>query len=335
MAHDESTDAGSGVVLVSGIVCAALAAGLIYFFHGQTPPIQEVDETWFRAPELKLDEAELRASRDAHYGAGELEDKPAYAEYRTNYQAANLLQFTDPTEAEISRMQKLLALTATDALTTIQKHDRFTAIGEPIFADCRTALDDLLDDIVERRVTMDAALSGDLGEDYDRYKRNCGHVMPVLRKHELVTADGEWRRPAYGPVLFDVLQRWRFASQVSNHVHPADGVSPADYRAMTEWRLMVPEAFSPSDRYQKLASARSKPPVGLNLDRAEAYIAAAAGDWNRARKAYAKVCKRPEATAQDHVACDWLKRFGPDGGVGDDSESTTNDRAANKGDKER
>lgn len=306
MADHHQSSGGAGVLVASSLLSLALAAGLIYFFSSSAEPLTEVDREWFLQPEVTIDEAALQESRREHYDSP-LEEKPAYEEYREAFRAANMLQFTDPTPKELEEMSKLLALRADDAITEVRGAHNFILIGEPIFEECSKALDGLLTDIIEGRVSMEDARTGALSDAHDIYKRNCGHAIPQLLESRLITEDGEWVRPQYGPVVFDILQRYRFAAQISLRVHYTDSLSPADYRELTRWRLLVPEAFSPAERVQNLSRARKKPPTGLNIDRAQAFVMASGGYWKSAREAYQRVCDSPDATSQDYVACDWLR----------------------------
>lgn len=293
-------------MLASGLLCVGLAASLAWFFHSSAAPLVDVQKQYFLNPPVSVSAEALEKSRADFYGLSQLPKDDAFAAYRTVYHAANLLQFAEPSDAEMEEMSKEIALARNDALLKVPEIKQFVMIGEPIFEACNKELGMLLDDILEQRVSMDDALAPNLGPTYDLYMRNCGHAMPQLRKHELVTANGEWRRPQDGPLVFDVLQRMRFALQNADRIPQHLAVSPEDYRVWAQWRLMWPEAFSPSERYAGLARLQDNPPAGMNLDRIEAFIAASAGDWNRARKAFQRVCDDGAATAQDFQACSYL-----------------------------
>ncbi|RVU48877.1 hypothetical protein EA187_05465 [Lujinxingia sediminis] len=250
----------SPAIAVALAGCALLIIGaLLWKNFGPSPEPQWAHEdaaqiqSGLDFPSLNIDAEELQRARQVHDEAPELS-----RELRAQHQAlieaikeANRAQFTDAEPIDARSLQARID-DVSAALVPATGPRGFVPLGSPLFEACATSLEELLAALRRGAITLDEASTAPALPRFASYREHCGNVIPMLRQHNLITNNALWQTPS-SPLIFDILQRYRFA-EIIHTIQPTRlQLAPYEYEMLTRWRIEDAEAFDVRTRRRFLS----------------------------------------------------------------------------------
>lgn len=237
---------GTVIVLVLAVVGYAVASVVL------APEISE-DDIVFEPLQVDrdrlLEERKERASDVQPERAGDDLER-----LRESARQANEMSFQSSTKVERETLNEKLSVYANQIMPAYG-YDGFVYSAEPLFIECGKGLEELLDAVQRGQISIDDA-NQDLPEDtFERYRKNCGNVLPMLVEQGLVTEEGEWSVEA-GPAIFDVLNRYRWAHIIDDRRRAIMQLTPYEREILMRWRIEDAEAFDNAERWRFLEQAR-------------------------------------------------------------------------------
>lgn len=250
----------SPAIAVALAGCALLIIGaLLWWAFGPPPEPQwaEQDASEIRSgtefPALQIDAEKLQNAREVHYESVELSD-----DQRAQFEAlmaaigeANRAQFTDAAPIDARDLQGRIDTLSASLLPATGPRG-FIPLGNAMFDQCATSLEELLDTLRRGAITMEEASTAPPMPRFETYREACGNVIPMLRQRNLLTDDGLWRY-ASSPLVFNILQRLRFAEIVHDLQPTRLQLAPYEFQMLTRWRIEDPEAFDVRTRRRFLS----------------------------------------------------------------------------------
>lgn len=218
----------------------------------------EANPTQF--PPLIIDHQRLNKERrlqqsEARLGSVEQELNHLYAVVRR----ANLAQF--PSTANEARPDLVIlnaeVTFAADEVLPASGIRGFTAAGEPLFAACNEGIEELLKAIRRQSIPLEEARRNPSPARFQKYRENCGNALPLLLQHGLVDSTGRWSKP-YAPVLFEILNRYRWAHITHARLPARLQLAPYEYELLMRWRIEDPDAFPIAERRKFIHQASSE-----------------------------------------------------------------------------
>lgn len=194
-------------------------------------------------PPLTIDERTLERQRAEKYGDARRAVASDGArkdvdELHDLVRKANRSQF-EGTSVEQSQQQlsKRISVVA-NRVVEQTGYDGFVAAGEQMFDGCRDGLGDLLSVVREGALSLQEAKTSPPAEQFGSYRDNCGRVLPTLLRRGVVEEDGQWAEPAARHrAVFDLLQRYRWASIIADRRPPLEQLTRAGRRSFLRWRI--------------------------------------------------------------------------------------------------
>ncbi|WP_230467448.1 hypothetical protein [Lujinxingia vulgaris] len=250
----------SPAIAVALAGCALLIIGaLLWKVFGPPPQPQWAPEDTAQIrsgldfPALTIDAEELQRARSVHYEESELSgDLDARRQALLDaIKEANRAQFTDADPIDARTLQaRIDELSA--SLVPATGPRGFVPLGTPIFEACATSLEALLEAVRRGALTLEEASSAPALPRFASYRESCGNVIPVLRQHNLLTDKAVWKSPS-SHLLFDILQRYRFA-EIIHTIQPTRlQLAPYEFEMLTRWRIEDPQAFDVRTRRRFLS----------------------------------------------------------------------------------
>ncbi|TXD36293.1 hypothetical protein FRC96_09430 [Lujinxingia vulgaris] len=250
----------SPAIAVALAGCALLVIGaLLWKAFGPPPEPQWAgdDTAQVRSgldfPPLIIDAEELQRARQVHDEEVELS-----AEHQAQHEAllnaikdANRAQFSDADPIDARALQaRIDELSA--SLVPATGPRGFVPLGSSLFDACATSLEELLAAVRRGALTLEDASTAPALPRFASYREHCGNVVPVLREHNLLTDDAVWKTPS-SRLIFDILQRYRFA-EIIHTIQPTRlQMAPYEYEMLTRWRIEDAEAFDVRTRRRFLS----------------------------------------------------------------------------------
>ncbi len=232
-------------------ITAALCVGLsvaIGIWHFTRPGLAGPPMSF---PPLTVDADKIDAAQtERHEQLGDISDDPRYRRFLESVRTSNQMQFEQSDDAALSRQDRRLRAHATDIIP-LTEWSNFLGAGTPVFEACREGLQRVMTDVDAGDLASDAALDGNVPDSYETYRKNCGNLYPVLAERRLITDAGSWRSPD-APSLFDLSQRYRWASIIARHHSPWRQFKPYERRIFLRWRIETPGAFSREVRQRSI-----------------------------------------------------------------------------------
>lgn len=287
------------------VICAVAAAGtLAYAMFGQGP-IPDVSDADFALKSPAIDRDRLKAEREAAYGDVDLSGaQDEVDELLKVTRDANRLQFGEPTMKEL-RDTKILTEHHANAVITETGIDAFMAAGKPLFDNCMAGVQAVLADVESGKLEPDEAL-GDPGESYTDYREWCGKALPALARFGLVSPDGKWNDPKVGPVIFDVMNRYRWAAVLDLRKPPAEQLTPYEFELLTQWR--VGRTDVPIDRRIDWVQTAARRLDDFDVYETVGNMYFHDNNYEAAYLAYAQRCEKNKADPFLQRKCAYLKR---------------------------
>lgn len=272
-----------------------------------------IDEDTFTFPPIEISRAELARERQARaptaLAEGVAEDVDKLI---TLVQRLNLRQFPDhqpqssddaPLDPNQARLRSVLL--ANNVLTQ-SKLEGFVSTGKPLFNACSTGLRELLEDLAAGKISAEEALTSPDPETYEAYRANCGNLLQVLVERKLIDpSTGQWTSPV-APIVFDVLQRYRWASLVGDKRPPHMQLTPAENEILWRWRIEDPHAYTMAERREYLQRASQALP-GYDTLLAGALLDASEGKWDQVEQAYEELVARDPENPKHQARLEWLR----------------------------
>ena len=302
--HDPQPHRFLNVVMAT--ILAGFVGALISIVLG-APVKPSVDADSFRT-QVDIDAERLREARAAKYGGVDLAPHAQeVAELRDAVRSSHELQFRPAAPSE-TRNAMVINLYAANEVLAATNLEGFMLAGTDVFEQCLEALDELRAAVKSGNLAIEKARV-DPGPDFQKYRQNCGNALPTLIDTKIMRPNGDWVDPRVGPVMFDIINRLRWASILDLRKPPQQQLTNYEYELLTRWRASN-ELFPVDKRIEWVQEAASHVPehaaneiVGnLHLE---------AGDVPAARDAYEKACataKRDDMLL--HAKCEWLAAQG-------------------------
>ena len=219
-------------------LCAIIIAACVGYLIAKAPKIEPVTAESFILRPPVVDAEALRQARAAHYP--KVDVAAAQAEIDALMQAvhaANAMQFGAPDGKAIHDAQIVTVHKATDVVAKIGM-DAFVVAGEPLFAGCAESFSALQRAVKSGGVTQEAA-AADPGDDHAQYRKTCGNAWEPLVRSGVLQANGDWSDAVSGPLVFDIMNRFRWAAILDLHKPPWHQLSPYEFEILTRWRAAM------------------------------------------------------------------------------------------------
>lgn len=274
-------------IIVASLITLALCVGLAgHSLWGHLNVDTEEErrrahiESGLDFPPLTVDHRRLERERDAFYREPDLElIADEIEELRTTFRQTNHTQFPLHGTAgtlEIMATAELLKQQASDVLPVVGPRG-FEPVARPHFDACREGIEDLAKAIRSGALPFSQANHDPPPDRFQGYRKNCGNLLPVLHRHELIDDEGHWTHPD-SLVLVDIIQRYRWADVVRSDFPAYRLISPYELELFYRWRIEHDAALSPIQRREILEQARPFLPPDYEYELAEARLRAATMD---------------------------------------------------------
>ncbi len=258
---EQSSGVGStwAVLGVCGVLFGAMAWG---FTQGSGPSGfgDELEPLGF--PPAELDAGRLEAARAKHYTPEEgVWESASTMKLIAEVRLANDHQFETKPVPTVDE-EELNSRVEVAAMEALQDHPEgaFVELGRPLYASCAKGLAALQRDIAAGKVTLAQAIKDPDYEAYSEYRRACGGVLGMLSARKLIDDDGQWQDPSAGPVVLELLQRYRWAFIAHKQAQPGALLSPSDAEALTRWRIGASASFTAEERLMFARRAKEVSP---------------------------------------------------------------------------
>lgn len=289
--HAPQIEPMSPAILITAFICLAFILGIAankFIFQASKFSLSAEQrlqiESGLNFPPLQFDKARQQAAHREFYETPDLStQRDTVQALHDLTQKANLTQFPPldgeslPPLAELDHHLRLLA----DELLPATGPRGFSSVGEPLFQACTEGLNDLLAALQAQELPLSQALKDPPHQRFAQYRKNCGNALPVLLERHLITPDGTWAHD-FGPELFGILQRYRWADLIHSRYSTDQQLAPYDLEIFSRWRIEDPQAFSPAERRQLLAQSRAYLPTDYDHGLARVRIEAANQDLSAA-----------------------------------------------------
>lgn len=232
--------------LVIGAVVTLGAGWGAWAMMGESPPTEApepAESSLLEFPPLEFDVQALKRQRAEKYdGAREALQSDAARkdvdELHELVRRANKLQFQDASvDGSGEKLTKKISVTA-NRVVTYTGFEGFVAAGGSLYSKCQNGLTGLLRAIRGGGLALKEAKETPPRQRFGDYRANCGRVLPMLLNRGLVVADGRWAEPAaQHRRLFDLLQRYRWASIISDRKPPLEQLTEEGRRVIMRWRI--------------------------------------------------------------------------------------------------
>ncbi|MFW5966571.1 MAG: hypothetical protein ACOCV2_03585 [Persicimonas sp.] len=269
------------------VLCALLAGGFGYWRMSSIPQVTEEDLTF--DGDLDIDADRLERQYRETYGDIDLErveeDWQALLDVG---QRANEAQFEETSTSDRNELSVELKLLGHQVVPTTG-YDGFVVSGEPLFEGCHEGLETLLKDIQSGDIDLETAREDPPKDAYDKYRKNCGNLLPHLLDRGLVTEEGEWGFEG-AKTMVQILHRYRWAHIIYNEKRPRAQLTPYEVELMDRWRLELAEGLSEEDRRRSLERL-DKGNADYEVDYARAILAYESGDYEEALEQFEKLAE--------------------------------------------
>lgn len=288
----------NGVVL---LILVGMVAALGAVVAG-APTKPHVDESSFRTA-VTVDEKRLYDERDEKYGLIDLSKNAAQVkDLQDAVRASHELQFGSPAPSATRDAMMVNVFAANEVLAATNLQGVMLA-GNEVFEECRKGLDEVREALKSDELPLEKAKT-DPGEEFARYRKNCGNALPTLLEVKLLKPDGSWVNPDVGPVIFDILNRYRWGSILDLRLPPEQQLTHYEYELLTKWRL-ANDAFPVQKRIEWAQVAARELP-SLPLQEILGNLHFEAGDVAQASAAYHQACEKEKRNLELQAKCEWL-----------------------------
>lgn len=302
-AHAPGRDPGR---MINGLlaVCLAVAVGALGYIAASAPTPPQITEESFVLTPPRVDPERLAADRAKHYASVDLtaaqEEIAALVDV---VKKANELQFQQADAKAVHDTQILTSHHANEVITKIGM-DAFVQAGQPMYDQCAAAFTQLLGAVQSGALSAEAA-SKDPGEAHAAYRSWCGDAFAPLVRSGVLTPDGRWADDTSGPLVFEIMNRFRWASLLDLRRPPWEQLSPYEYEILTRWRASI-RSVPIERRVQWVVSAQKALPkfIGEELIGSLLYED---GDLVGALGAYEEACDRDPRDAALRRKCEFLR----------------------------
>jgi hypothetical protein len=280
-----------------------LVACLIVFFTGisgfvllwQTNTVVR-DPTF---PELTIEKQKLEKQRKKQLAKADVKrESKAVSKLLAAVRKLNLGQF--PGQDSPTDISASIEYRASDVVVEFG-YDGFMGIGQILFTRCHKGLSTLLDAVRNRAVSLDKAQKNP-PDSFELYRQYCGRVLPHLLKFGLLKPSGEWSHGEESKLIFDVWQRYRWASLIESMREPYALLTPYEREVLFRWRIERASGFSPESRIDLARRGSQYLPYPTGL--AVGIIALKQGDTETAREAFEGLL---ETNGGKYPVREWLR----------------------------
>lgn len=219
-------------------VCLALVAVAIVVLVVRAPELPDVSEQSFALTAPQVDPERLAADRARHYPQADASAAaPEIEQLHATMRKANEAQFGTADGKAVHDLQ-IETLHHANAVITEVGIETFVPIGEPMFKACADAFGQLMEAVRTGKLTLEEA-STDPGDAFAEYRRNCGNGFGPLLRSGVVTESGVWSDPVSGPLVFDIMNRFRWASTLDLRRPAWEQLTRYEYEILTRWRAAI------------------------------------------------------------------------------------------------
>ncbi len=310
MAHSTG-DSPDRSALLFGVILSLGVAGLAFWlFSSSAPELERVDYSDFEFESFAIDRDRLTEER-----ARERDDfspdpsaQTAIEAFEKAVRRANLKQFGQPSRKELRDTEIEVEFAANEAASRAGGYEHFVYFVEDLYHACQTQLGTALAAIRDGNISFDQMVTAP-PDEYAVYREVCGNVIPELVARGLVSRDGEWRGK-WGPVLFDILYRYRIASIIRLRMRPALQLTSYGRESMWRWRIQDEVAFSIGKRLDAVRQGFEQRAEGdtypTPLEAAKIYVQA--NDLEEALDELEPWCAENPDDAQLQLHCSFLEQ---------------------------
>jgi hypothetical protein len=248
MSHQNAGDsrqesASASIWSLIGLPCVA-----VLLLLGLSIDLEDSKSTDFGYPEIRVDAKQLETSRESHYeGLSVTSATESEIKLHELLRSLGDLQFKSeedlPDPKEIKDLLILLEFHS-DELVIDLGYEGFLLATMPVLDACDKALDATLSQLSDGTLKWENVQSGpDLT---DSYRENCGNFLPELEKTNLISKQGEWRNPSTGPLVANILNRYRIGSTLRTRTPTWKQLTA--YEASVYCQLVVGQRAFPRER---------------------------------------------------------------------------------------
>ena len=250
MAHPTTDTDPSGLAPVMWLgALISLGFGIAFFWLATYEKEEPKPDHPMAFVPLTVDHDRLEAERNRKYGEAReaLEAEPA-TKYVDLVRKMNRAHFSSTGSGKLRKLGRKLSYMANEIIPRTG-YDAFVAAGDPVFEECATGLERLLDAVRSGSIDLETAKSKPDAETFAAYRDNCGNLLPTLVKRNLVDAKGEWAPPAdVSKAVFDLLQRYRWATIIRSRRPALLQLTEYGRLVLMRWRIESPDAYGMSKR---------------------------------------------------------------------------------------
>jgi hypothetical protein len=280
-----------------GITIVVLIIGVVAFAAFRVATAPEITEDDIAFEPLRVDtDRLLEERRERSRDVDPDREKESLAQLREVAREANEMSFGSPSQLERRTTAKKLSILA-DQVIPAYGYDGFIYSAKPLFIECGKGLEELLEAIRRGQLTVEDAQNPP-ADTFERYRRNCGNVLPLLVEQGLVTSEGEWTTES-GPAIFDVLNRYRWAHLIDDRRRAITQLTPYEREILMRWRIEEAEAFEPSERWEYLN--RAKGLDGYDVNWAAGVLSYRDGNLEQALDYFQKAADNKENERADDI----------------------------------
>ncbi len=302
-AHPPEESSNHSANLAVGL-CLLIALGAFAVIVAKAPTVGTVTDESFAIVPPQVDAERLAADRAKHYGAVDFDAiaKPL-AELEKSVRAANNLQF-GALDAQGAHDLQIMTLHQANDVITKSGIEGFIPSGANMYKACAAEFEKLLAAVRSQKLTADQA-EKDPGDEFAEYRSQCGNAFGPLVKSGVIKASGEWSDPVSGPLVFDIMNRFRWATVLDMRLPPSQQLSPYEYEVLTRWRASI-RAVPVAKRLEWVVAAGRELPSFPQHELIGALLLEK-GDGVGALGAYEEACKLRRTDLLLQRKCEFLR----------------------------